>query len=260
MRAESFYRHVALTATLSCLSATVLAQDDGPRATPYRPSLANPAELSAPGWLEIEAGWQRNRIGGDYRRDALPYTAKLAFSADWGILLGGEARLRLRENGENHASFGDTSFILKRRIASDDQDLNFGIEAGFTAPTARRNLGSGQADWTVNGIVSYDFPASWHLDANLGVTRLGVPEADQGRTAILFAASLSKQIGDWNLALESSGTRQRNAPGGRQWLATAAYAVAPALVLDAGLARNRQAGETERSVFFGFTWLAVKLF
>ena len=50
-----------------------------PSATPYRPSVSTPAALSAPGWLEIEAGGLRAG-GGGARRDSLPFTFKLAFT------------------------------------------------------------------------------------------------------------------------------------------------------------------------------------
>lgn len=246
-----------LAAALCLQAAAVLAQET-PAATPYRPTLSNPAELSAPGWLELEGGWLRSRDGGA-RRSSLPYTAKLAFSEDWGILVGGEARIRETQDGNSRSGFGDTSFVVKHRIATADEDLNFGIEAGAKAPTARRGLGSGQSDWTVNGIASLDFAESWRLDANLGVTRFGAVDAGQGRTSTLWAAALSKNLDAWSLAAELSGTRQNGVPDGRQWLVAASYAVTPQFVLDLGAARSRQGGDTQRSLLFGFTWLAARL-
>ena len=35
--------------------------EDQPSVTPYRPSVSTPAILSAPGWIELEAGIQRDR-------------------------------------------------------------------------------------------------------------------------------------------------------------------------------------------------------
>lgn len=246
---------LGLIATLAPLAHA----DETPAATPYRPTLSNPAELSAPCWLELEGGWLHTRDGTS-RRSALPYTAKLALNEDWGILVGGDAHVRETQEGTSRSGFGDTGFVLKHRIATADEDLNFGIEAGAKAPTARRGLGSGQSDWTVNGIASLDFAESWRLDANLGLTRLGARAADEGRTAALWAASVSKSFDAWSLAAEYAGTRQDGAPHGRQWLVAASYAVTPQFVLDVGAVRARQGEDTQRSLLFGFTWLASRVF
>jgi hypothetical protein len=57
-----------------------------PAVTPYRPSVSTPAALSAPGWLEAEAGFLRVGNSGVNLRESFPYSLKLAFSADWGIV------------------------------------------------------------------------------------------------------------------------------------------------------------------------------
>lgn len=49
---------------LSLLIIQSALADEAPAATPYRPTVSNPAELSAPGWLEVEAGLARTK-GGD---------------------------------------------------------------------------------------------------------------------------------------------------------------------------------------------------
>src|SRR3954469_5958783 len=84
------------------------ADDDGPSTTPYRPSVSTPAALSAPGWLEIEAGWQHDDAGGGVRRDAIPLTFKLALSEDWGVRLGNEAWVKQRTDTAKKSGFGDT--------------------------------------------------------------------------------------------------------------------------------------------------------
>ena len=66
---------------LAFLPGTAWAANDAPSTTPYRPSVSTPAALSAPGWLEIEAGWQHDDSGGA-RRDSIPLTFKLAFDKD----------------------------------------------------------------------------------------------------------------------------------------------------------------------------------
>ena len=82
--------HLVCAAALFCGLIATATADDAPGATPYRPTISNPAELSAPGWLELEMGWNHQNNRSD-RRQALPYTAKLALDEEWGILVSGEA-------------------------------------------------------------------------------------------------------------------------------------------------------------------------
>ena len=65
------------------------ADDNAYTVTPYRPTLSTPANLSTPGWLELESGLQRLHNPDGAQRDSLPYTIKLALSPDWGLRVGG---------------------------------------------------------------------------------------------------------------------------------------------------------------------------
>lgn len=140
----------------------------------------------------------------------MPYTVKLAFDEDWGVMLGGDAYLRQTSQGERQNGQGDTSFVLKRRFAiPDNPDLAFGMELGVKSPTAKKMLGSGKTDWTASGIMSLNLGDTWRLDTNLSMTRVGFHMPDEGRTASLFSTALSKTLGDWTLAVEWAGVRQR---------------------------------------------------
>src|SRR4051812_1440755 len=85
----------ALTAVVARAAA---ADDDSPSATPYRPSVSTPAALSAPGWLEVEAGLQHDHDSAVVRRDSAPLTLKLAFTPDWGVRIGADAWVRSRDD------------------------------------------------------------------------------------------------------------------------------------------------------------------
>jgi hypothetical protein len=238
------------------------AADDEPTAVPYRPSVSTPAALSTPGWLEIEAGLLHEHDGAA-RRDSVPTTLKLAFSPDWGVRVGADAWVHVRDDsGARRSGYGDSSVVVKRRFAVDEASA-FGLEAAATLPTARAGLGtgSGKPDYGVNGIYSADFGGSLHTDLNLVATRLGAVEAGSGRTQWLGAASLSKALDErWGVTGELSGTTQRGAESTRQLLVAASYNVSKRLVLDAGAARSLRAGAPSWSAFTGFTWLAGRVF
>jgi hypothetical protein len=85
--------------------------------TPYRPSVSTPAALSAPGWLEVEAGVQSSKAVDPVRRESLPYTLKLALTPDWGVRIGGDALVHQREaDGSVLRGGGDTTIVLKHRL------------------------------------------------------------------------------------------------------------------------------------------------
>jgi hypothetical protein len=242
-----------LTFSASALAQNVEATEE-PTVTPYRPTVSNPAELPFPRRLEIEAGWIRTALGDSSRR-ALPFLAKMAFNPDWGVMLGGDLRAWDNSSGVPISGRGDTNITLKHRIGTGSAALNFGVEAGVKLPTAAAGLGSDKRDWTVNGIMSYDLAEDWRLDANLGITALGAHDPGLGVNSALSAMAVSHSLGPWTLAGEFSQASQSGAPTASQWLFAVAYAAAPQLVLDAGLARGHDGTDRPRSIFVGFSWL-----
>ena len=246
---------------LACAPAARAAADDEPTTTPYRPSVSTPAALSAPGWLEVEAGWQHDHAGAGARRDSIPLTLKLAFSEDWGIRLGNEAWVRQRSEGASSSGIGDSSVVLKRRFAIDEAQA-LGLEAGLTVPTGHRGIGSGSGkpDYGVNAIYSADL-GDWHTDLNLLATRLGQTDPNASRMQWLWAAALSRPLNErWGVVGEFSGTRQPGAEHTSQFLLAASYNLSKRLTLDAGAARSLRSGPPVWSAFTGFTWLAARLF
>ena len=254
---------LAASLLLALCGAPAMAQAAGadePSVTPYRPSVSTPAALSAPGWLEVETGVQRDHGAGSARSDGLSYTLKLAFTPDWGVRLGGDAWVRQTdETGQRISGGGDTAVVLKRRFAVDDTQA-FGLEVGATLPTGRNGIGSGKSDTSVNGIYSADFGA-YHLDANLAATRFGLADPATSRVQGLWAAGVSRPVNErWSLTAELSGTHQRGATSTQQLLVAAGYSVSNRLALDVGAARSLRSGVPDWSAFAGLTWLAARLF
>ena len=231
--------------------------------TPYRPTVSTPAALSAPGWLEVESGLQAVDAGASTYRDSLPYSLKLAFSADWGVRIGGEAWVRNPiAAGDRVSGVGDTSLVLKRRFALNDQAA-FGVEFGVTAPTARAGAhsGSGKTDYFATGIYSADFAHSLHADINVGVTQLGAADPATSRRQALWAAALQDGLSDkWGLVAELSGTRQSGVHAPAQILAGATYSPGKRVTWDLGMVRGLTSTTPTWGVFVGTTFLVSRLF
>jgi len=250
----------ALACTLSA-RASDAPDDGGPAVVPYRPSVSTPAELSAPGYLELEAGGLRTTGPGDgSSRVTLPYTLKLAFTPDWGIRVGGDAWVRQAEPGDSHSGSGDTSVVLKRRFAVSDATA-WGLELGEKFATAGSTLGSGHADTTVNGIFSSDFAPAWHTDLNLNETRLGVASGEPRAWQTGWAAAVSRTLTDtWGAVGEFSGTHQVGTPSTAQFLVAASWNASPAAVFDFGTAVGLNDATPHFQVFAGVTVRLAKLF
>ena len=252
---------VAATALGCALSAHAAdaADDGGPAVVPYRPSVSTPAQLSAPGYLELEAGGLRATTAGA-SRDTLPYTLKLAFTPDWGLRVGGDAWVRQDAFGERDSGVGDTAVVLKRRFALSDATA-WGLELGEKFPTAGSARGSGHADTTVNAIFSSDFAPAWHTDLNLNETRLGVPTGTSRQWQAGWAGAVSRTLSDtWGAVGEFSGTHQAGAPGSAQFLAAASWNASPAAVFDFGAARGLTDATPHWQVFAGVTVRLARLF
>jgi hypothetical protein len=238
---------IVFALALACVSAQ--AQEE-PAITPYRPSVSTPAQLPAPGQLEFELGGVSAR-GADPRSDSLPYTFKLAFDKDWGVLLSGSAYVRQRGAGQDAQGFGDTTITLKRAFIVDDASA-FGLELTAKAPTANHTIGSGKSDWTINAIYSRDF-GELHMDANFNETRLGAPDPGAARMQTGASASFSAPLDEhWSANCELSGTANPGAPSTAQLLLAAVYMPSKRLEFDAGITRGLTPATPHWSLFAGF--------
>lgn len=257
-------RNARMAIAAACFFAALpsaQAENQEAAATPYRPTVSNPAELSEPGWLELELGWQRIKGGSDSRRDSLPVTAKLAFSEDWGVLVGSELGVRRTDSGNNlFTGMGDTMLLLKHRLGGDsEKDGAWGIEAGVKSPTAKDTLGSGKSDYLVNLIYSVDRLGN-RLDLNLNGTRIGASGDGEGRTQYGWAASLSRALDEqWTIFGEVSGAYRRATPSTSQFMAGASYNVSKRVVVDAGMARGLTSAAQDWTAFAGVTVLTAQL-
>ncbi len=240
--------HVACIVAIVA-AAPVLA-DDGPPVTPYRPSVASPAQLPAPGQLELEVGGLSEKTDNG-RSNRLPYQLKLAFSEEWGVLLGGDALVSARDDdGDRHSGFGDTTVTLKRAFLIDDA-TGFGIEFTAKAPTAKDSLGSGKSDYTLNGIFSKDV-GDVHMDLNLNATRLGAIDPGTGRTQAGWASSFSTPISEkWTATGELSGTHQSGTRNTALALAALTYSPTPRMAIDFGVAKGLNSASQDWSFFTG---------
>jgi len=241
-------------ATLAALSCSIAhAQDDGPAVVPYRPSVATPADLPAPGWPELEAGLQWAKGGDTARSQTSPVTFKLAWNESWAILIGTDIDDWQRAyDGSTAHSGGDTTVALKYKLPIDDH-LALGAELGVALPTARPPIGSGATDWGGIGIASFDYPGI-HVDVNIAGTRLGAVDAGQGPWQGGWAVAASHPLNDqFGITGEFSGVVQRGTSAQTQALAALNYNVSHSLVLDVAVAAGLSRASPDWQLMAGMT-------
>src|SRR6478735_550669 len=109
--------HIALVGGTLLAAATASANADDTsaelKATPYRPTVSNPADLPVPRHFEWEAGGYGERDAGDARGVSVPYLLKYAFTEDVGVLVGGDSFIANRSGGDTTRGWGDTSVTMK---------------------------------------------------------------------------------------------------------------------------------------------------
>jgi len=223
--------------------------DGGPPITPYRPSVSSPAQLPAPGQLELELGGLR-KTDSQSSRNSAPYLLKLAFNKEWGVLVGGEAYVSQHGDIGPSQGVGDTTLTLKRAWIVDEATA-FGMEFGVKLPTANDVIGSGRSDYTINTIFSRDL-GPVHMDANFNATQLG--QADPGSSHMLLGASASFSTplsGPWGVTGEVSGTHRNGADNSVQLLAALTFSPTRRLTFDVGVARGFRPRPMATSLFTG---------
>ena len=242
-----------LATALLCCSSALAAEEPG--VTPYRPTVSNPAALSAPGWLELEAGFAAQNGRDGSRQDSLPFLAKFAVTPDFGVLLGGNAFVSQREaDGTRLSGAGDSMLMLKHRFVMNE-DAALGCEYGFKAPTAAKGLGSGKSDLVLNGIYSRDIRGH-ALDINLNVTKLGGVAITESAYQYGWSGTVFRPFGgQWGVMAELSGVARRGALPENQWLLAASYAWSNRLVLDAGLSAGLGSTAHRAGLFAGMSLL-----
>ncbi len=238
-------RGCAPTAAIAamCLAGTAFAQSssESPAVVPYRPSVATPADLPAPGWPELEAGYAWAKGGGTERSQSSPVTFKLAWNESWAILIGTDVYDWQRaDDGSSAHSGGDTSLFLKYKLPIDEH-LALGAELGAFLPTARPPIGTGCTNWAFNTIASFDYPGV-HVDVNIAGEHQGAVDSGQGPWQGGWAVAASHPFSDLvGITGELSGLVQRGTTAQAQVLGALNYNVSRALVLDvaatAGLSR-----------------------
>ena len=253
----------ALAAALLALGLSAPARAQAPpnphAAQPERPTVATHAYTVAPGWIEVEAGSQRQAEGALADRLALPIVVKIGLSSrlQLGVAPGWQ---REAEGGGAQAGVTDLVIALKWRLTDDAPVIGaFAIQPGVSLPSGSADAGRGSGTMAVSVLlVSSRRIGNVSIDLNAGYTRLGGESASFPRNSTVWAAATAVPVaGRLGWAAEVFGYPGTSGPAGAPpvvaFLTGPTFALKPSLVLDAGTIFDIE-GWGGTAIYAGLTW------
>jgi hypothetical protein len=239
---------LVLCATTAARSAAQQAPDPH-AAQPERPTVATHAGTVAPGWFEVEAGIERDRIGPD--NAALTTPTLLKFGVAPRVQFDASFTT-VRPATNTDIGMGDAGVGVKWRLADGAPIVgNFALQPSVKFPTgsASRGTGTGTTDATLLAISSHVLGPT-ALDINLGFTH-----RSDGRNASLWTVSTGTTLdGPLSWVAEAfgypglSGTRPQAG-----FLTGPMWTLHPWIVFDAGAILDLAGGQPP-ALYTGLTW------
>ena len=231
---------------------------------PERPTVATHAHTVAPGWVEIEAGIERDRFAGGGRSESAVSVAKVGLTRCTQVGITASA-LRDPSDTAHTSGFGDLSLSLKWRLLDGAPWLgDFALLPVLKLATgsSERGTGTGTTDASLVLISSHTL-GSASLDINVGGTvRSGNGSAAPRRASLWTAALGVPVVGTVGWAAELYGYPGTSGPSGSAPVVATLFGPTwtPCLWLevDAG-AIVPLTGPQPRALYAGVVWNVGKL-
>jgi hypothetical protein len=234
-------------------------------ANPNRPTVANPADITQFGVLELEYGWDRASTGAGARVSDLEGLLKFGLLCDVELRWTMTNLLVENDSAGGQTGTGDNSFGAQVRLYKQTPHApTLAISYAAKAPTAseEKGLGSGRVDHSLTFLASKDI-SGVHFDFNTTAFFIGQPARQGFDLNFQFNLSLSRPIkGSLGFTGEFYGNTELNSltPGFASTLWALTYNVSPRLVLDGGIDTGLSHGATQKRFFVGMTYSIANLY
>jgi hypothetical protein len=249
----------------ACTLAAQAAPD--PRLVqPERPTVATHAGTVAPGYVEIEAGVEADRLpDGVGRQLGTPTVVKVGLARRVQLNVGSSFLRLSGGDAKARSGIGDLTAGVKWRMADAAPLLGrFAVLPFVKLPTgsADRGTGTGTTDAGLLLISSHQ-AYGVAVDLNAGYTRAGGDGTAVPRDATVWTASFGVPLhGPAGLAIELFGYPGTSGPAGSApttaFLGGPTFLLRPWLALDAGVIR-RLSGPQPNAVYAGLVYNAGRL-
>ena len=242
---------------------------DSITANPNRPTVANPADITQYGVLEIEYGWDRAWPQPSIDQTSLGGLLKFAVLCDVELRWNTTSFLSQTDANGTTRGFGDNWLGAQVRVYKQTKrvpSLAFSYAGKIPSASAAKGLGTGRVDHSFTFLASKDV-ASLHFDFNVThflIGRQNLPGVDQqfDQNEQLNLAFSRAIHGKLQFTGEFYGDTSLNdaTPGFASSLWALTYAITPRLVIDGGFEEGLTAGGPHRHAFAGLTYSITNLY
>ena len=236
---------------------------DSIAANPNRPTVANPADITQYGVLELEYGWDRAWPVKGVTQTSANGLLKFAVLCDVELRWNTTSFLSQTDASATHRTFGDNWLGPQVRFYKQKErapSLAFSYAVKIPSASTTDGLGSGHVDHMFTLLVSKDI-ARFHFDFNANQFLIGRPGGFDKNQEFNLAFSHAIR-GPWQFTGEFYGDTRLNGttPGFASSLWALTYTVIPRLVIDGGFEVGLTSGGPHRHVFFGATYAIAELY
>ena len=268
-------RHVMWSIMVSlAASSLVMAQWMGKQtgcypdaivANPNRPTVANPADITQYGVLELEYGWDTAWPQGMANQNSLGGLLKFGLLCDVELRWNTTSFLSQEDANGTHSGVGDNWIGPQVRIYKQTRrvpTLSFGYAIKFPSASQKNGLGTGRVDHSFTFLASKDI-AGLHFDFNVTHFLIGRENLNGfDRNYQLNLAFSHPLHGRLQFTGEFYGDTQleRTTPAFISSLWALTYTVTPRLVADGGFEAGLTSGGPHRHVFVGATYSIGELY
>jgi len=234
-------------------------------ANPNRPTVANPADITQYGVLELEYGWDRTWSDAGAHHTVLGGLLKFAVLCDVELRWNTTSFLSQTDATGAHRGFGDNWLGPQVRVYRQTKrvpTLAFAYAAKIPSASTEDGLGTGRVDHSFTFLASKDI-AGFHYDFNathLWIGRENTSGFDQNdQLNLAFSRPIHGGLG---FTGEFYGDTQlnQNTPSFASSLWALTYTINPRLVIDGGFEGGLTSGGPHRHVFAGLTYSIANLY
>jgi hypothetical protein len=272
--AASWQQRITLLAVLLITSSPARAQWIGKQtgcyadsmvANPNRPTVANPADITQYGVLELEYGWDRIWPDAGVHQTTLGGLLKFAVLCDVELRWTTNSFLSQTDATGAHHTFGDNWLGPQVRVYRQTKrvpTLAFSYAAKIPSASTEDSLGTGRVDHSFTFLASKDIKG-FHFDFNathFWIGRPGTSGFDQNdQLNLAFSRPIHGGLG---FTGEFYGDTQlnQNTPSFTSSLWALTYTINPRLVIDGGFEGGLTSGGPHRHVFAGLTCSIANLY
>ena len=238
---------------------------DSISANPNRPTVADPADITQYGVLELEYGWDHLWADDGGRQTSLGGLVKFGLLCDLELRWNTTSFLAMTDAGGTRRGFGDNWLGPQMRFYKQTKrvpSMAFGYAAKIPSASTEKGLGTGRVDHSFTFLASKDL-AHVHFDFNATRFLIGRENASGWDQNNQFNLAFSHPVhGKLLFTGEFYGNTRLNPanPSFISSLYALTYAISPRLIVDAGFETGLTSGGPHRHVFVGFTYSIGNLY